>query len=148
VNPAVPEDHSAGTQPKRKKTFGKAEFTVPEGALHDGERVEAEGRCWAALERDRVPRLALARRQYQLVLTDRRLLLLARSKRQRRRLGTGPDSVALEHDLALLRLEGDRGGVPLRQLLLRLPTGRTLVVEVAPARRELGRAVAARLAPA
>src|SRR5215831_4342374 len=72
---------------------------LPEGVLHDGETVQARGRCWAAVRRDRVPLLVLARRQYELVLTDRRLLLLARGKHQRRRLGLQPDGVALAQDL-------------------------------------------------
>ena len=137
-------DHTpAGGKPAR----GRA-VTVADGVLRDGETVSGQGRCWAALRRDRVPLLALARRQYELVLTDRRLLLLARGKRQRRHLGLGPDGIALEHDLDLLRIERERSGWPLHQVLVRLPTGRTLVLELGPAQRALARDLAARLVAA
>ena len=90
----------------------------------------------------------LARRPYELVLTDQRVLLLPRTKHQRKRLGLAPDGVALEHDLSGLRLERSRAGIPLLQVLVRLPTDRTLVLEFDPARRALGRDVAGSLTPA
>ncbi len=135
------------TREDGKPARGRA-ITVASGVLRDGETLSGQGRCWAALRRERVPLFTLARRQYELVLTDRRLLLLARGKRQRRHLGLGPDGVALEHDLDLLRLERARSGWPLHQLLVRLPTGRTLVLELAPAQRALARELASRLAAA
>jgi hypothetical protein len=89
----------------------------------------------------------LARRQYELVLTDRRLLLLARGRHQRRRLGLRGDGVAMAQDLDQigLHLERRRDGFPLLQLQVTLPDTRTLVLEFRRTRRALGNEVAARL---
>ena len=120
-----------------------SQLRLPDGVLRDGEVVRGRGRCWAAVQRERVPLLVLARRRYDLVLTDRRLLLLARGRRQRRRLGVGPDGVALQHDLDDLALVRTRNGFPLLQLLVQVPNGRTLVLEFDRVRNQLGRDVAA-----
>jgi hypothetical protein len=118
-----------------------------DGVLQDGETVQARGRCWAAVRRERVPLLVLARRQYELVLTDRRLLLLARGKHQRRRLGLQSDGVALAQDLDQIGfgLQQSRQGIPLLQLQVALPDTRVLVLEFGRSQRALGHEVAARL---
>jgi hypothetical protein len=110
-----------------------------------GEEELGRGRCWAVVRRDRVPLFVTARRQYEAVLTDRRLLLLARSKHQRRRLGLKPDGVALAQDLDGLHLQRTRAGFPLRQLRIVLLDGRTLILEFDPARRALADRIADRL---
>jgi hypothetical protein len=118
---------------------------LPDGVLREGETLVTRGRCWAAVRRDRVPLLVLARRQYELLLTDRRLLLVARSKHQRRRLGLKPDGVALAQDLTELRLDRTRSGFPLTQLQVVLLDGRVLVLEFDRARRDLAHDLAGRL---
>jgi hypothetical protein len=148
VNPNVDPDVTNSSDGGEPATAASANDGLPEGVLHDDETLRGRGRCWAAFRRDRVPLLVLARRPYEVVLTDRRVLLLPRTKHQRKRLGLAPDGVALEHDLARLRLERSRAGIPLLQLLVRLPTERTLVLEFDPARRALGRDVAGSLTPA
>jgi hypothetical protein len=148
VNPEVGPDVANSPESGESTTPAETRGGLPDGVLRDDETLRGRGRCWAALRRERVPLLVLARRPYELVLTDRRVLLLPRTKHQRKRLGLAPDGVALEHDLDLLRLERSRAGVPLLQLLVRLPTERTLVLEFDPARRALGRDVAGALSPA
>jgi hypothetical protein len=130
-------------------TGGSSRDTQPDGVLQDGETVVARGRCWAAVRRERVPLLVLARRQYELVLTDRRLLLLSRGKHQRRRLGLQADGVALAQDLDQIGfgLQRSRQGVPLRQLQVALPDARVLVLEFGWSHRALGDEVAGRLTP-
>jgi hypothetical protein len=148
VNPDAGSDVMNSTDGGEPVTGAAVLGGLPEGVLRDGEEFRGRGRCWAALTRERVPLLLLARRSYDLVLTDRRLLLLARTRHQRKRLGLAPDGLALEHDLDALHLVRSRAGVPLLQLLVRVPNGRTLVLEFDPARRALGRDVARFLAPA
>jgi len=151
VNPDVTNStpvHEHAVERQIGKSATATRGVLLEGVLREGEEVRAHGTCWALLRRERVRLLFQARRRYELVLTDKRLLLLARGKHQRRRLGLGPDGVALEHALELLHLERSRTGFPLLQLRVELPTGRTLVLEFDRVRRTLGRAVTAALAPA
>jgi hypothetical protein len=156
VNPEVTNStpvHQNGQSPADDRHRGEPATgaaprdALPDGVLHDGETVQTRGRCWAAVRRERVPLLVLARRQYELVLTDRRLLLLARGKHQRRRLGLLPDGVALAQDLDQIGfgLQRSRQGIPLLQLQVALPDTRILVLEFGWTHRALGHDVVARL---
>jgi len=141
-------DTDAGDRHTGEPANGDIARDAPaDGVLQDGETVQARGRCWAAVRRERVPLLVLARRQYELVLTDRRLLLLARTKHQRRRLGLQSNGVALAQDLDQIGfgLQRSRQGIPLRQLQIALPDTRVLVLEFGWSHRAFGDEVAARL---
>ena len=56
---------------------------IVERVLDPDERIEARGVCWAAVRRPKVPLLLLGRHQYDVVLTDRRMLMFSRRHRRR-----------------------------------------------------------------
>ena len=112
------------------------------GLLADGERVIEYGPCWAAQLRDRVPLPLLGRRQYLMVLTDRRVLLFARGRGELRRRDL---VIGKRYDAFTLREL--RRGRPLLRLLVELSPGARLVLEFRPRRRRLGEVLAHRLDP-
>lgn len=102
----------------------------------------SQGTCWAAQRRSRVPLLFLARRQYLLALTDRRILVFAR----RRRGPEAPDLV-IGKRYETFTLERVRRRRPLMQVVLRAVNGNRLVFEFRSRQRDLGGELAARLTP-
>jgi hypothetical protein len=112
--------------------------------LEDDEMVSQRGICWAATQRPNVPLLVLGRHQYDVVLTDRRVLLFARRRRHRLRA----DEVAMAKRLSALNLEATRNRAALLQHRVRTDSGSQLVLEWRLRHRALGRAFAAELTPA
>jgi hypothetical protein len=112
------------------------------GLLADGERVIEYGPCWAAQLRDRVPLPLLGRRQYLMVLTDRRVLLFARGRGELRRRDL---VIGKRYDAFTLREL--RRGRPLLRLLVELPPTAVMVLEFRPRRRRVGEVLAHRLDP-
>ena len=82
-----------------------------------------------------MPRLILGRHQYDVVLTDRRMLMFSRSRRRRLR----PDDVAFAKRFTALTLERVRGSFPLTRHDVVTDTGRRIVVEWRPRHRALAR---------
>ncbi len=113
-----------------------------QGALVEGEAVVEHGVCWAAQRKPRVPLWLQARRQYLMVMTDRRLLLLARHRRapQARDLVIGKRYEAFTVD-AVHRSR------PLFQVRVQATNGTRMVFEFRPGQRQLGGALVARLTP-
>jgi hypothetical protein len=105
-----------------------------EGALDRDERIEARGICWAVVRRPKVPLLILGRHQYDVVLTDRRVLMFSRRRRRLR-----PDDVAFAKRYSSLTLESARAGFPLARHHVATDTGRRLVFEWRPRHRDLAR---------
>ncbi len=101
--------------------------------LDPDERVEGRGWCWAAPERPRVPLLLLGRRRYDAVVTDRRLILVAR----RRGPVRAADVTLVKHFDALV-LEAEHARPTLLQHRLRTDAGLALVVEWPRRSRDLG----------
>jgi hypothetical protein len=118
---------------------------IVQRVLEADERVEARGVCWAAVRRPKVPLLVLGRHQYDIVLTDRRVLMFSRRRRRLR-----PDDVAFAKRYSALTLERGRGiGFPLARHHIATDTGRRLVIEWRPRHRALARRFTAALtAPA
>ena len=113
-----------------------------ERVLDPDERIEARGVCWAAMRRPKVPLLILGRHQYDVVLTDRRVLMF--SRRRRRRLNA--DDVAFAKRYSGITLESGRGrGFPLARHRIATDTGRRLVIEWRPRYRDLARRFTAAL---
>ena len=111
-------------------------------ALDPDEEVEARGVCWAAVRRPKVPLLLLGRHQYDVVLTDRRMLMFSR---RRRRLQ--PDDVAFAKRFTALTLESAHNGFPLARQHITTDTGRHLIIEWRPRHRALARRFSAALTP-
>jgi hypothetical protein len=107
------------------------------------ERIVGRGACWAAVRRPRVPLLVLGRRRYDAVVTDRRLVLVARRRSARR-----PADVAHAKRFSALVLEEQHRRPTLLQQRIRTDTGTRVVVEWPRRARALGRMVADALAPA
>jgi len=105
------------------------------------ENVEFRGVCWAAVRRPKLPLLVLGRHQYDVVLTDRRMLMI--SRRHRRSLR--PDDVSFAKRYAALTLESTRGRFPLTRQRIVTDTGRRLVIEWRPRHRSLARRLTAAL---
>jgi hypothetical protein len=101
------------------------------------EEVVDHGRCWAATRRENVPLLFLRRRLYDVVLTDRRILLFSR-----RRGALRPDDVALVKRYGALTLDSERRHVPLLQQRIHTDTGTAMVLEWQPRYRRLGEILA------
>ena len=116
---------------------------IVERGLDPGERVEARGVCWAAVRRPKVPLLHLGRHQYDVVLTDRRMLMFSRRRRRLR-----PDDVAFAKRYSSLTLESARGGFPLARHHVTTDTGRRLVIEWRPQHRALAQRLGTTLASA
>ena len=112
-----------------------------EAVLVDGETVTSKGVCWAAQRRGRVPLPLLARRQYLLALTDRRVLVFERGRRPK------PSDLVLGKRYETFTLERVRRGFPLLQVSVRAANGNRMVFEFRPGNRELGGELIARLTP-
>jgi hypothetical protein len=112
-----------------------------EAVLVDGETVTSKGVCWAAQRRGRVPLPLLARRQYLLALTDRRVLVFERGRRPK------PSDLVLGKRYETFTLERVRRGFPLLQVRVRSANGNQMVFEFRPGSRELGGELVARLTP-
>jgi len=105
---------------------------VVQRVLDPDESVEARGSCWAAVRRPKVPLLLLGRHQYDVVLTDRRMLMFARRRHRLR-----PEDVAFAKRFSSLTLESARDGFPLARQHVTTDTGRRLGVEWRPRHRAL-----------
>ena len=116
---------------------------IVERVLDPDERIEARGVCWAAVRRPKVPLLLLGRHQYDVVLTDRRMLMFSRRRRRLR-----PDDVAFAKRYSSLTLESAGGGFPLARHHITTDTGRRLVIEWRPHHRALARRFGTALASA
>ncbi|MFA5885665.1 MAG: hypothetical protein WDA60_17575 [Acidimicrobiia bacterium] len=101
--------------------------------LDRDEVIVERGRCWAAVRREHVPLLFLGRKQYDVVLTDRRIMLFSRRRRTLR-----PDDVALVKRFGALTLDSERRGVPLLQQRIHTDTGAAMVIEWPPRYRRMG----------
>jgi len=108
-----------------------------ERVIEPGERIVARGRCWAAARRRHVPVLLLGRHQYDVVLTDRRVMLFSRRRRRLR-----ADDVALVKRFGALSLDHERRGIVWLQHRIHTDTGAALVVEWRGRDRRLGQAFA------
>jgi hypothetical protein len=122
-------------EPRNERILG-----VVQRVLDPDERVEARGVCWAALRRPKVPLFILGRHQYDVVLTDRRLLLFSRRHRKLQ-----ADDVAFAKRYSALTLDSTRAGFPLARHHITTDTGRQLVLEWRPRYRALARRVTAAL---
>ena len=107
------------------------------GTLVEGERVVGHGPCWAARLRRRVPLPLLGRRQFVLMLTDRRLLLFA----PRRGRALQPSDLALGKRYETFSVERVHRVRPLLQVLVRATNGAAMVFEFRPRQRHLGEAL-------
>jgi len=114
------------------------------GALVDGERVTEFGTCWAAQLKRRVPLLVTARRQYLMVLTDRRLLLFNR----RRRKPLRASDLVIGKRYEAFSLSRVRRALPLYSVRVAANNGARMVFEFRPGQRHVGGALVARLTPA
>lgn len=104
-------------------------------ALGTGEEIEHFGPCWATRQRLGVPLLFLARRQYFLVLTNRRALVF---ERRGRTAGT----LSLGKRFEMLKLERVRTRGLLSQVTVSGAGDVPLVFEFRPRQRTIGRAFA------
>jgi len=110
--------------------------------LVEGEQVLEYGHCWAAQRRDRLPLVFAGRRQYLMVLTDRRLLLFARRSGQVR-----AGDLVIGKRYETFTLERTRRARPLLQLRVQASNGTRMVFEFRPGRRHVGEALVHRLDP-
>lgn len=117
--------------------------TAARSALVDGERVIEYGHCWAAQRRDRLPLVFAGRREFLMVLTDRRVLLFAR----RARHGVQPSDLVIGKRYETFTLERVRRARPLLQLRVQATNGSRMVFEFRPGRRHVGEALVHRLDP-
>jgi len=112
--------------------------------LAPGERVLAGGFAWVAVPRPRVPLLVLMRRPHLLGLTDRRVMLWHRPRRNRPVDDAHVVFAAGYEELDLVASHEHR---PMFQIRLRTEDERELVIELRPRERELGRRLVAALTP-
>ncbi|MFO7589616.1 MAG: hypothetical protein R6X23_01790 [Acidimicrobiia bacterium] len=103
-------------------------------ALGTGEEIAASGRCWATRQRLGVPLLFLARRQYLLVLTNRRVLVFEGR-------GRAAGSISLGKRFETLELVRARTRRLLSQVTVSGAGDVPLVFEFRPRHRALGAAL-------
>jgi len=126
----------------RRHRAVKVQADVAGNALVDGERVLEHGPCWGAQRRERAPLVFARRRQYQMVLTDRRLLLFPPRP--------GPvqtSDLVIGKRLESFTLERVHRARPLLQLQVSASNSARLVLEFTPGCRRVGDALAHRLEP-
>jgi len=130
-----------------RKSRNERILEVVKRVLDPDERVEARGVCWAAVRRPKVPLLLLGRHQYDVVLTDRRMLMFSRRHHRLR-----PEDVALAKRFSSLTLDSATSGFPLAGHHVTTDTGRRLVIEWRPRHRAIAQrfstALGAQRAPA
>ncbi len=100
--------------------------------LGGDERIVGAARVWATDTRTRVPLLFRQRHRYDLVVTDQRLILLARPRRFRapwRRVRGQPDAPVVAKRHAAFTILHVRRNAPLAQLRLGSDDGGALVLE-------------------
>jgi hypothetical protein len=112
------------------------------GALVDGERIVEHGVCWATELKSRAPVWMQARRQFLMVMTDRRLLLFAR-----RRRALQASDLVIGKRYEAFTLERVRRSLPLFQVRVQAANGTRMLFEFRPRQRQLGGALVARLTP-
>jgi hypothetical protein len=112
-----------------------------EAILVPGERVTGAAPCWATQRRGRVPLLFLARQQYVMALTDRRVLIFRRSRKP------SPKDLVMGKRYESFDLEGVRRRRYLMQVMVRAANGNRQVFEFRPGQRDLGGELIARLTP-
>ena len=110
--------------------------------LIEGERVTSTGECWAVQARSRVPLAFLARRQYLMALTDRRVLVFNAS-----RGGPNASDLVIGKRYETFTLEKVKRRRPLVQVALVSSGGNRLVFEFRRRQRELAGELIARLTP-
>ncbi len=108
--------------------------------LAPGEQITDTGICWAVARRDGVPLLFQARRQYWVVLTDRRLLVF-----DRQRGGPEAGDLVLGKRFDFFALESVKKVRPLLQVRVEGANGSHQVLEFRPGHRALGTEVASRM---
>lgn len=108
--------------------------------LQDDEQVTRRGWCWAAVRRAHVPLLVLGRRRFDAFLTDRRLVLIARRRRELR-----PSDVMLVKGFDALVLEEEHRRPTLLQQRVRTDRGSSIVLEWPRRFRSMGETVAEQL---
>jgi hypothetical protein len=113
-----------------------------EALLSPGERVTTTGPCWAALVRDRVPLLFLGRRQHDVALTDRRMLVFERSRN-----GPMPGDLVVGKRYETFTLEQVKRHRPLLQITVLAANGSRMVFEFRRGQRALAGELIARFAP-
>ena len=112
-----------------------------DAVLVPGERVTGSAPCWATQRRGRVPLLFLARQQYVMALTDRRVLIFRRSRKP------SPKDLVMGKRYESFVLEGVRRRRFLMQVMVRAANGNRQVFEFRPGQRDLGGELIARLTP-
>lgn len=110
--------------------------------LIEGERVTSTGECWAVQARPRVPLAFLARRQYLMALTDRRVLVFTR-----RRGGPQASDLIIGKRYETFTLDRVKRRRPLVQVAVHASSGNRLVFEFRRRQRELAGELIARLTP-
>jgi len=110
--------------------------------LIEGERVTSTGECWAVQARSRVPLAFLARRQYLMALTDRRVLVFNAG-----RGGPTASDLVIGKRYKTFTLEKVKRRRPLVQVSLLASGGNRLVFEFRRRQRELAGELIARLTP-
>ena len=108
-------------------------MTAVRRVLDDGEQVQGRGRVWAAVRRRHVALLFQRRRQYDAVVTDRRLIVVAR-----RRGPLDPSDVVLVKRFESIVLLEEHRRPTLLQQEIRAETESTFVIEWPYRTRALG----------
>jgi hypothetical protein len=112
------------------------------GTLGGDEHIVGAARVWATDTRSGVPLLFRQRHRYDLVVTDQRLILLARPRRVRvpwRRARRQPDAPAVAKRHGAFTILHIRRNAPLAQLRLGYDDGVALVLEFHPTDRGVAR---------
>jgi hypothetical protein len=120
---------------------GAAFEAAAERALVAGEHITSRGICWAAQAPPGRWLLFVMRRQYQIVLTDHRLLVF----RRRRKPPTSRDLILAKRYDAFI-VEKVTRWRPLMYVRLRAPNGTKFVFEFRPGSRDVGGELVGRIA--
>jgi hypothetical protein len=115
----------------RKKQREERMLAAIRRVLDRDETIVDRGRCWGAVRRPHTPLLFLRRRQYDVVLTDRRIVLFSRRAFR-------PDDLVLVKRFTALSLASRRLRPTLVQHRIHTDAGRAVVLEWDWRNRRLG----------